>query len=254
MNTEKTPLLFLGHGSPMNAFEDSSFSERWKQLGQAIPKPRAIVAVSAHYAREGSFINNAQNPRQIYDMYGFPKELYEIKYTPKGDPDLAEEVAKLIGGKLDGSFGIDHGVWSVLRRMYPAMDVPLVTMSVDLSKNFQEMFELGKKLAPLREEGVLVFGTGSIVHNLSLVDWENTGGYPWARRFQHSINEAVEKRDFSSVIHVEKNPEANRAFRTVEHYAPLLYVLGAVDPEDDLEIINDEETLGSISMTGYLFR
>lgn len=137
------PVLFVGHGSPLNAIEDTPFSEKWKALGQAIGKPKAIVAISAHYARKENLVNNSQNPRQIYDMYGFPKELYDIKYTPKGDPALAKKVTDLIAGKEDGSFGIDHGVWSVLRHMYPEGDVPVVELSVSLSFNPVEMYDVG---------------------------------------------------------------------------------------------------------------
>lgn len=254
MEQSKMPVLFLGHGSPMNALEDTSFSEEWKSLGSQFETPRAILAISAHYAREGSFINDAKTPKQIYDMYGFPKELYAIKYTPEGDPALAKKVARLIGGSLDQSFGIDHGIWSILRRMYPQANIPIVSMAVNLGLTPQAMFDLGKKLAPLRQEGVLIFGTGSIVHNLSLVDWDMTEGYPWAKRFQKRLNAAIQARDYATAIHYEKDPDARKAFTTFEHYAPLLYVLGAVDPDDDVTIVNDEETLGSISMTGYLFQ
>jgi 4,5-DOPA dioxygenase extradiol len=254
MEQPKMPVLFLGHGSPMNALEDTTFSEEWKALGSQFNTPRAILAISAHYAREENAINNAKNPKQIYDMYGFPKELYAIKYTPEGDPALAKEIAGMIGGKLDPSFGIDHGIWSILRRMYPLANVPVVSMAVNLDLTPQAMFDLGKKLAPLRQEGVLIFGTGSLVHNLGLVDWDMVGGYPWAQRFQARLNAAIKARDYASPIHYEKDPDAYRAFTTFEHYAPLLYVLGAVSPDDNVEIVNDEETLGSISMTGYLFR
>jgi len=248
------PALFLGHGTPMNALEDTPFSEEWKALGSQFDTPRTILAISAHYAREGNFINNAKTPKQIYDMYGFPKELYAIKYTPEGDPTLAKRVAELIGGKLDPSFGIDHGIWSVLRRMYPQANIPVVSMAVNLDLTPQAMFDLGHKLAPLRQEGVLIFGTGSIVHNLAFINWGMDGGFPWARRFQERLNMAVEARDYAAAIHYEKDPDARKAFTTIEHYAPLLYVLGTVDPDDDVAIVNDEETLGSISMTGYLFQ
>lgn len=248
------PLLFVGHGSPLNALEDTSFSKTWEKLGTILPKPKAILAISAHYAREGNFVNGEQNPRQIYDMYGFPEALYRIKYHPQGDPALAARVSALTGAHRDASFGIDHGIWSVLRRMYPEADVPVVTMSVNMALKASSLFALGAKLAPLRQEGVLLFGTGSIVHNLALVNWDMATGYPWAQRFQKNINEAILAHDYDKVIHYEKEPEARKAFLTAEHFAPLLYLLGAAEADDKVAIFNDQETLGSISMTGYLFK
>lgn len=248
------PVVFVGHGSPMNALEDTTFSEGWKALGEKLPRPKAVLAISAHFFARGNFVNDAENPKQIYDMYGFPPELYAIRYPAKGDPLLARRVADLIGGKTDRSFGIDHGVWSVLRRTYPQADVPIVEMSVNGLLTPQAMFDLGKKLSPLRQEGVLILGTGSIVHNLALVDWDNEKGFPWAERFQARVNQAIRDRDYSSLIHFERDPDASKAFQTLDHYAPLLYVLGALDGDEEVEIFNDQETLGSISMTSYLFR
>lgn len=254
MDSSLQPVVFVGHGSPLNAIEDTSFSRGWEELGKKISKPQAILAISAHWFTHGNGVNDAQNPKQIYDMFGFPKELYDIKYQPPGDPALAEKVARLIGGVKDSSFGIDHGVWSVLRRSYPLQDVPVVEMSVNGELSFMEMFALGKKLAPLREEGVLLLGSGSLVHNLSLVDWDKQDGYPWANAFQKRINQAVLRKDFSSLVHIDKDKDVTKAFRSVEHYAPLLYVLGALQGDEQVEIFNDQVTLGSISMTSYLFR
>lgn len=251
--TQRMPLLFVGHGSPLNAMIDTSFSEEWKRLGTLIPKPKAILAISAHYYARGTYVNDAATPEQIYDMYGFPEELYQIVYRPSGDPILADRVAKLLGGKKDHSFGIDHGVWSVLRRMYPRADVPVVEVSVDGKLSLEEMVKMGEKLKPLRDQGVLIFGSGAIVHNLSLVDWDSEKGYPWAEGFQKRVNAAVEKKDIAFLMGIRKDPDASKAFQSIEHYAPLLYVMGAVDPEDKLMVINDQETLGAISMTSYLF-
>jgi len=249
---KRMPVLFVGHGSPLNAMVDTSFSEEWKRLGVLIGKPKAILAISAHYYARGTYLNDAEEPEQIYDMYGFPDALYQIVYHPKGDPLLADRVAKLLGGKKDHSFGIDHGVWSVLRRMYPDADVPVVEMSVDGNLSFYEMLRLGERLKPLREEGVLILGSGAIVHNLSLVDWDSEKGYAWAEGFQARVNRAVKKKDIGFLTGISKDPDQRKAFQSVEHYAPLLYVVGASDAEDRLTIINDEETLGAISMTSYL--
>jgi len=238
----------------MNAIEDTPFSEKWIELGKEIGKPRAILAISAHYARDENLVNNSQNPQQIFDMYGFPKELYAIHYAPKGDPLLANKVSRLIAGRQDPTFGIDHGIWSVLRWMYLKADVPVVTMAVNVGLKPEEMFAIGKKLAPLRNEGVLIFGTGNIVHNLSLVDWNMERGYPWAVRFQKRMNQAVQKKDYGSILQYQKDPDSTKAFTTIEHFAPLPYISGTLEPTDGVEIFNDEETLGSISMTGYLFK
>jgi 4,5-DOPA dioxygenase extradiol len=252
--TKRMPVLFVGHGSPLNAMVDTSFSEEWKRLGTLLPKPKAILAISAHFYARGTYLNDAAEPEQIYDMYGFPEELYQIVYRPQGNPVLADRVAKLLGGKKDHSFGIDHGVWSVLRRMYPKADIPVVEMSVNGNLSFVEMVRLGEKLKPLRDEGVLILGSGAIVHNLSLVDWDSEKVYPWAEGFQKRVNLAVERKDLAFLTDIRKDPDAAKAFQTVEHYAPLLYVMGAVDQKDSLTILNDQETLGAISMTSYLFQ
>jgi len=253
METPLMPMVFVGHGSPLNAIEDTEFSEGWKDLSKRLPKPKAILAISAHYYADGSFLNDAENPKQIYDMYGFPKELYDIIYHPRGNPALAHEIAALIGGKSNSSFGIDHGVWSVLRRSYPEADVPVVAMSVNRRLSPKEKVEVGAKLKKYREQGVLLFATGSIVHNLALVDWDNPKGYPWAEAYQKRINERVKAHDVDALIHYEKDPDSAKAFVSLDHYSPLLYLLGAIRENDQVEIFNDEETLGSISMTSYLF-
>jgi 4,5-DOPA dioxygenase extradiol len=253
MNTPLMPMLFVGHGSPLNALEDTIYSEGWKAISKEIPTPKAILAISARYYADGTFLNDAQNPKQIYDMYGFPDALYRITYHPQGNPVLAKSIANLVGGKTNASFGIDHGIWSVLRRSYPEANIPVIAMSVNHQLSPQEMVELGKKLKVLREQGILLFGTGSIVHNLYLVDWDNQGGYPWAEDYQKRINERVLNNDVNALVHFDRDPDASKAFTSVEHYAPLLYLLGARDEKDHVKIFNDSETLGSISMTSYLF-
>lgn len=253
MDSSRMPVVFVGHGSPLNALEDTSFSEGWKKLGTLLPKPKAILAVSAHYYTRGSYVNNSAKPEQIYDMVGFPDALYQIKYQPKGNPELAMRVSALTDAVPSGAFGIDHGVWSVLRRTYPAADIPVVSLSVNGLFHPQEMFDFGKKLRVLRDEGVLIFGTGSIVHNLSLVNWDMAEGYPWANEFQQRVNEAVVAKNTQALIHIEKDPDAKKAFRTIEHYAPLVYVLGTLDGDEKVTTFNNQLTLGSISMTSFLF-
>jgi 4,5-DOPA dioxygenase extradiol len=257
MSIDKYPILFVGHGSPMNAIEDSEFSDEWKKLGQEVPRPKAILAVSAHWSTSGTKVSSQAKPKQIYDMYGFPPELYALKYPAKGDPQLASEALNLLGEKasIDNSWGIDHGVWSVLHRMYPEADVPVTELSVNLDATPEEHFRLGQKLAPLRKEGILILTSGNIVHNLSLIDWDKKGGFSWANAFDAWIEKTITEKNFALVSHYEKAGEsAKKAFFTPEHFYPLLYALGAANSEDEVTVFNNKRIMGSLSMTGYLFK
>jgi 4,5-DOPA dioxygenase extradiol len=188
-------------------------------------------------------------------MYGFPKELYEVVYQPSGSPEHTRMTAGLLKKvQIDNSWGIDHGSWSVLKHMYPKADIPVFQLSLDLNASRQEHFEMGQELKPLREKNVLIMGSGNIVHNLSRVSWEMVGGYPWASDFDGYIKDHIVKREFMDVInYLNAGSSAQFAFRSKEHFDPLLYVLGASDIDDRIEIINDSCTMGSISMTCYLF-
>jgi 4,5-DOPA dioxygenase extradiol len=239
----------------MNAIENNEYTRVWETLGEKIPKPKAILSVSAHWFKDGTRVSDAENPETIYDMYGFPQELYDIVYGAKGSPAFAQETKRLIGGvSIDNSWGLDHGTWSVLHRVYPAADIPVFQLSVDKNAWPQEHYEIGRKIKSLRELGVLVFGSGNIVHNLSRLDWQPESCYDWAREFDGYIKSSIMDRNFENVIRFENaGKSAGMAFNTLDHYAPLLYVLGASDEKDKITVFNDSCTMGSISMTSYLF-
>lgn len=255
MNTEKMPVVFVGHGSPMNAIEDNVFSRKWKELGFKLPKPKVILAISAHWYTKGSRFQSDENPPLIYDFYGFPKALYDVKYPVKGDPALAERLKTLLGEKaqIDGSWGIDHGTWSVVRAMYPEADVPVVQLSIDRALSLADYLEIGKMLRPLREEGVLILGSGNVVHSFEYVNFNMENGYPWAVAFDDYIRDSILAESYDQVVHYKKEGlEYQKAFQTLEHYAPLLYVLGAAETGETVEVFNRACVMGSMSMTSYL--
>jgi 4,5-DOPA dioxygenase extradiol len=252
----KMPIVFVGHGSPMNAIEDTKFSKAWYELGKKLPKPKAILAISAHWYTDGTRIQSAAKPKQVYDMYGFPKALYEVKYPVQGDLALTKRVQELIkeGLKVDDTWGIDHGSWAILNKMYPNADVPVVQLSVDGHKSPAEHYALGKKLAALREEGVLIFASGDIVHNLGMIDWDSDAGYEWADEFDNYIRDKILQKDHEAVVNYTSQGEKARfAAPTPEHFLPVLYALGASSSEDKIEVFNDYRTMGSLSMTGFLW-
>ena len=203
----KMPMLFVGHGSPMNAIEENKFTQAWEELGKKIGKPRAIVAISAHWFTQGSYTQTLDKPRQIYDMYGFPKDLYELVYPAKGDSALGKRLVEEISEiQEDNSWGIDHGVWSVLTHMYPEAEIPIVQISLDAKKSFQEHFDLGKKLSFLREEGVLIFASGNILHNLYEVDWKNQEMTEKGKEFDDYVQEKMEDRDVEALLKIQGHP------------------------------------------------
>ena len=253
---EKMPALFVGHGSPLNAIENNIYTSGWEEIAGEIPKPRAILSISAHWVTGGTRINSAENPKTIYDMYGFPEELYRVKYDAPGAPELAHATVELIsrGVKIDNSWGIDHGTWSVLFRMYPKADIPVYQLSIDSDAPAGIHYEIGKEISSLREKGVMIFGSGNVVHNLFRVNLRMEGGYTWANTFDDYIRDKIIKGQYQDVInHDSAGESAEQAFFTPEHFFPLLYVLGATRQDDRLRIFNNSCTLGSLSMTSYLF-
>lgn len=255
---KRMPVIFSGHGSPMIALEHNDITEGMRKVGEKVisgyGKPKAILAVSAHWYTRGSWIQTAPVPKQVYDMYGFPKELYEVKYPVKGYLPLTKRVEELLGNtvKEDDSWGIDHGTWTVLIHMFPKADIPVVQLSVDGLAKPSENFEIGKKLSALRDEGYLVFGSGNVVHNLRRVEWDNEGGTPMTYAFNDYVKKAVAKGNTKALIDYEKGPSADYAVPTPDHYLPILYTLGAAEG-DKAEVFNDVCNLGSMAMTGFVW-
>lgn len=250
----KMPVIFVGHGSPMNAIEDNSFTEKWEEIGRILPKPSAILCVSAHWFSNGSFVSDEANPKQIYDMYGFPKELYELKYPVKGSPILAEKVKDMLEIEIDNDWGIDHGTWSVLCKMYPEADIPTFQLSVNRNEDAKYYYDLGRQLSSLREEGVLIIGSGNVVHNLRLIEWDMPfGGFDWAHEFDDIVKNHIREGNHNALIDYKNLPSSSLAVPTIDHYAPLLYVLGAAGESSQVSVFNDSCVMGSLSMTSYIF-
>lgn len=246
----------MGHGSPMNAIENNSYTAKWTQVAKEIKRPEAILSISAHWFTHGTKITDAPRPKVIYDMYGFPEALYRVAYQPPGATELAHKTIQRISSRVtvDNTWGIDHGTWSVLSRMYPEADIPVFQMSVDADADTETQFKIGKEIRGLRQEGVMILGSGNIVHNLSRVDWNMEGGYQWAQDFDSYIKSNVMEKNYQNVIDYKKaGHSAEMSFYTPDHFAPLLYVLGATQNDDQLTVFNDSCTMGSLSMTCYLF-
>ncbi len=256
-NTQKImPVLFVGHGSPMNAIEDNLYTKVWEEIALRIPRPEAILSVSAHWYTNGSRITDAEQPKTIYDMYGFPDELYQVTYPSPGAPELAHITKRLISRdvQIDNSWGIDHGTWSVLHKMYPKADIPVYQLSLDSNAGTETHFRIGQEISTLREKGVLLFASGNVVHNLSKINWGMKTGYPWAVEFDDYIKNKISNRQYQDVLNYELAGDSSElAFYTPDHFYPLLYVLGASKAEDRLSVFNHSCTMGSLSMTSYLF-
>ncbi len=253
----RMPVLFVGHGSPMNAIEDNDYTREWRNISEKIPRPKAILAVSAHWYTRETRINNEENPKTIHDMYGFPKELYEIIYTCPGSPRLAEVSKDLISKEtiFDNSWGIDHGTWSVLVHMYPNMDIPVFQLSIDALAPPEVHYQIGSQLKSLRDQGVLIFGSGNIVHNLRLVDWKMEGkGFDWAYEFDDFIYKNIMDNNHDSILKFsDLGDTAKLAVPAPDHFYPLLYTLGASDKEDKVSVYNKSCDMGSLTMTSYLW-
>jgi 4,5-DOPA dioxygenase extradiol len=248
------PAVFVGHGSPMNAIEDNRYSRAWKALGEALPRPRAILVVSAHWFIPSTAVTAMALPRTIHDFSGFPQELYGVRYPAHGDPELAAEVAALLAPlpvALDARWGLDHGAWSILRHAYPDADVPVVQLSIDETKPPAFHYELGAGLSALRERGVLVIGSGNVVHNLELIHFGATTPYDWAVRFDDHVRIALERRDDAALVEYQKNADAAIAAPDPDHYYPLLYIAGIRRADDSLRFLTDGIDARSISMRAF---
>lgn len=257
---QKMPVLFLGHGSPMNAIEENSFTESFQLLGQQLPRPKAILCISAHWCTRGTQVTAMENPRTIHDFWWFPLELYEVRYSAKGSPELATRIKKILAPTevgLDYSWWLDHGSWSVLKHIYPNADIPVVQMSLDLTRPPQYHFDVAKQLRPLRDEWILIVWSGNIIHNLWLVDFQNFNkddyGYNWVREVQEKINQCIIEKDYEPLMHYrEQGHSFELAIPTPEHYLPLLYTLGLCWESDQVEIFNDKLVAWSLSMTSLI--
>ncbi|GAM10401.1 putative protein [Geobacter sp. OR-1] len=253
MTTEhQMPALFIGHGNPMNAIEETPFVVAWREQAATIPHPKSIICVSAHWETDGTRVTAMESPRTIHDFYGFPDELFRVQYPAIGSPELAHHVRDLIGLEeiaADESWGFDHGAWSVLRRMYPEADIPVIQLSLDLKKSPREHFELAKKLLPLRKEGVLIVGSGNIVHNLSLMRWNDDSPYQWASEFNTLVTGLIHKGAVDNLIDYSSLGSSSRlSIPTNEHYLPLLYILALQMADDTVSFFADQIVMGSISM------
>ncbi|OJV27284.1 MAG: 4,5-DOPA dioxygenase extradiol [Bacteroidetes bacterium 37-13] len=254
--TSKMPVLFLGHGSPMNAIEENEFVTGFRSIVKEIPKPNAILCVSAHWETKGTFVTAMQNPPTIHDFGGFPKELFAVQYPAPGSPDLAKQTKSLISKTevgLDDKWGLDHGAWSVIKHLYPNADIPIIQMSIDYSQTPQYHYELAQQIKSLREKGVLIIGSGNIVHNLGKVEWRRlneTFGYDWAIEANDRMKKFILDGNHKELINFRSQGKAfNLAIPTPEHYLPLLYSLALQEKNEEVKLFNDKAVAGALTMT-----
>lgn len=254
--TSKMPVLFLGHGSPMNAIEENEFVTGFRSIVKEIPKPNAILCVSAHWETKGTFVTAMQNPPTIHDFGGFPKELFAVQYPAPGSPDLAKQTKSLISKTevgLDDKWGLDHGAWSVIKHLYPNADIPVIQMSIDYSQTPQYHYELAQQIKSLREKGVLIIGSGNIVHNLGKVEWRRlneTFGYDWAIEANDRMKKFILDGNHKELINFRSQGKAfDLAIPTPEHYLPLLYSLALQEKNEEVKLFNDKAVAGALTMT-----
>jgi 4,5-DOPA dioxygenase extradiol len=250
------PVMFVGHGNPMNAIEDNEYSRTWTKMGKELIKPKAILCVSAHWQTRGTSVTAMDKPKTIHDFGGFPDELFNAQYPAPGSPELAKETADIVKKtkiELDHEWGLDHGAWSVLKPMFPEADIPTFQLSLDYTKPPQYHFELAQELKELRKKGVLIMGSGNIVHNLGLVQWTEKA-FDWAIEFDEKIKNQILSGDFQPIVDYKKfGKAAELSIPTNEHYLPLLYTLALKDKKEEVQFFNEKTTMGSISMRSLKF-
>jgi 4,5-DOPA dioxygenase extradiol len=253
-STAPMPALFIGHGSPMNAIGENEFTAGWRSVAAEIPEPRAILCISAHWETQGTLVTSMEKPRTIHDFGGFPQKLFDVQYPAPGSPELAQDLCDTAGSTRvfpDDKWGLDHGTWSVVRQMYPDAAIPVVQLSLDYSKNPMDHYDLGKELAPLREKGVLIIGSGNMVHNLRKADWSGrTEGFDWAVEANETFKSLIGRNEHRKLAGYRSlGSAADLAIPTPEHFLPLLYVLALKKEQEELTFFNDKTVMGSISMT-----
>jgi len=253
----RMPVLFLGHGNPMNAIRENEFTRGFREISASIPRPKIILCISAHWETSGTFVTAMESPKTIHDFRGFPKELYEVNYPAPGDPIFAGEIKQLINATelgLDYHWGLDHGAWSVIRHLYPEADIPVIQMSLDYNQPPEFHYVLGQQLIQLRNKGVLIVGSGNMVHNLKMVDWKNMDkisyGFDWALEARSKMNQFILEDNHDAMIHYSKNGKSfELAIPTPDHFLPLLYILALKDKNDKISFYNDQAVGGSLTMT-----
>jgi 4,5-DOPA dioxygenase extradiol len=260
-STHLMPALFIGHGSPMNGIEDNEFSRKWSILGKEIPKPSAVLVVSAHWLTRGTFITAMEHPKTIHDFGGFPKKLFEVQYPAPGNPNLAKAISDLVVStniEFDHEWGLDHGTWTVVRHMYPEANIPVLQLSIDYYESPEFHYRLGKELRELRKKGVLVIGSGNMVHNLRMVAWDKLNepefGFDWALEMNTLFKTKIGSNDHRDLIDYRNLGHAGKlAIPTPDHYFPLLYLLGIQGEKDEVSFFNDKAVGGSLTMTSVRF-
>ncbi len=252
-STELMPVLFIGHGNPMNAIDENEFTQGWADSVKSIPRPNAILCISAHWETDGTFVTSMEKPRTIHDFGGFPPALYDMQYPAPGDPALANDVKNGITDVsigLNTSWGLDHGAWVVASRLYPKADIPIIQLSLYYGKSAQWHYDLAKELAFLRRKGVLIIGSGNVVHNLGLINWTDNKPFDWAIEANETVKKLVTAHDYQSLVNYKSLGTAVQlAVPTPEHYLPLLYTLALQQDKDAVSFFNDKTVMGSIAMT-----
>ena len=256
-NRNRMPVLFVGHGSPMYAIEENEFVQSWRNLGEELPKPKAIIAVSAHWETRGTQVTAMQHPQTIHDFGGFPQELFAVQYPAPGNPELAKEAIQTIKGSpvtADERWGLDHGTWSVIRRIYPKADIPIIQLSLDYHKTPLQHYELAKELAAFREKGILIVGSGNIVHNLRQVAWNRPDdeeyGHDWAIEANELVKKLILENNHKALIDYKSLGSAMQlAAPTPDHFLPLLYALALKRDDEEVSFFNDKAVMGSLTMT-----
>lgn len=256
-NKDIMPTLFVGHGSPMNAIEENNYTRAWKSIGETVEVPKAILVVSAHWLTRGTLVTAMEKPRTIHDFGGFPRQLFETQYPAPGSPEFAkltQQQVTLANIELDHEWGLDHGTWSVLIKMFPKADIPVYQLSIDYTKSLSWHFELAKELSFLRSKGVLIIGSGNIVHNLRMINFNDKGGYDWAKEFDERVKDYLLENRLQELVNYEKlGKGALLSIPTTEHYIPLIYTMGLKKENESTSFPVEGLDLGSISMRSVMF-